>query len=205
MEKKTEPTTEPVSERGSHPPGFDMTYRPEECSFGPPLVKRIPSLLYLTAALFVVGLLVFGEMSGSTTQLFDYVVVQDTARVMSLRTLAIVLSIGALASVARSGMHGVRIHADGVETREVQHLFIPRVRRYKWAQLEGIILDLKKTVAVDLWNGRRELLPVVGNRAKLVQTLERVAAARAIPVRGGAGLDEVVEVESDAEAVLVKR
>jgi hypothetical protein len=54
---------------------------------------------------------------------------------------------------------------------------------------------MKTSVALDLWDGRRELLPRVSNRRKLENTLERVAAARAIPVRGGSGLDELFEPE----------
>jgi hypothetical protein len=61
--------------------------------------------------------------------------------------------------------------------------------------MERIVLDMKSSVALDLWDGRRLFLPVVSNRRKLESTLERVAAARAIPVRGGVGLDEVVEPE----------
>jgi len=184
---------EPASDRASRPPGFDMTYRPEECVFGPRFLARLPSLVYLAAALVVLSLVLIGENSPSTSGLFDYVVARDAQRVMGMRTLAIVLLIGAVASVVRSGMHGVRIYADGVETREVQHFIIPRVRRYQWPQMERIILDLKTTVALDLWDGQRAFLPRVGNLKKLVSTLERVAAARAIPVRGGSGLDEVIQ------------
>lgn len=182
-----------VADRPSRPPGFDMTYQPEECVFGPRWLSRLPSLIYLGIALIVLGIVLIGENSPSTSSLFDYVVVQDVHRVMGMRTFAVILLIGAVASVARSGMSGVRIYADGVETREVQSLIIPRVRRYSWPMMELIILDLKTTVALDLWDGRREFLPQVANLEKLVQTLERVAAARAIPVRGGTGLDEVIE------------
>ncbi len=184
---------QPVAERPSRPPGFDMTYRPEECVFGPRWISRLPSFLYLVVALVVVAVVLMGESSPSTSALFEYVVAQDVNRVMGMRTLAIVLLIGALASVARSGMSGVRIYPDGVETREVHSFILPRVRRYSWPMMETIILDLKTTVALDLWDGRRAFLPAVNNREKLVSTLERVAAARAIPVRGGTGLDEVIE------------
>jgi hypothetical protein len=176
-----------------------MTYRPEEAVFGPRWSKRVPSLLYLAVALGVCALVIAGENSSSNSELFDLVVAQDASRVMGMRTLAIVLLIGAVASVVRTNMYGVRIYPDGVEAREIHSLFIPRVRRYRWPQLERIVLDLKTTVALDLWDGSRTFLPPVSDLAGLMATLERVAAARAIPVRGGAGLDEVVERADDAE------
>src|SRR5688572_9347499 len=169
-----------VAERPSRPPGFDMTYQPEECVFGPVWTSRLPSLLYLLAAAIVGGLVLVGENSNSNSMLFDYVVVQDQHRIMSMRTFALVLLVGALASVARASMRGVRVYPDGVETREIRNWFIPRVKRYHWPQLECIVLDMKSSVALDLWDGRRELLPAVSNRRKLESTLERVAAARAI-------------------------
>ncbi len=196
---------EQVAERPSRPPGFDMTYRPEECVFGPPLTARIPSLVYLACALIVGAIVLIGENSSSNSVLFDYVVAQDRYRVMSMRTFAMVLLVGAVASVLRAGMRGVRVYADGVEARTIHNFIVPRVRRYQWPQMELIILDMKTSVALDLWDGRREFLPAVSNRAKLQSTLERVAAARAIPVRGGVGLDEVVQPESDESSEASER
>ena len=74
---------------------------------------------------------------------------------------------------------------------------IPRVKRVRWAQMDCIVLDLPQTIAIDLWDGTRAYLPVVNDRALLSATLEKVAAARAIPVRGGAGLDEIPESAED--------
>jgi hypothetical protein len=182
-----------VADRPSRPPGFDMTYRPEECVFGPPLRTRIPSLLYLGLAIAVGALVVIGENSGVDSRLFHFVVESDPGRVMGIRMLAIVLFIGALASIVRSGMRGVRIHGDGIETRDVEYFIVPKVRRHHWPQIDRIVLDMKSSVALDLWDGRRAILPAVGDLQKLVSTLEHVAAARAIPVRGGSGLDEVPE------------
>jgi hypothetical protein len=179
-----------VAERPSRPPGFDMTYQPEEQSFGPPWPSRIPSLIYLLVALAVGAVLLIGERSGSNTQLFDFVVAQDRNRTMGMRTFVVVLLIGSLSSVLRAGMRGVRIFPGGVEARDIRNWFIPYARRYTWPQLEKIILDGKSGVAVDLWDGRREYLPQVNDRAGLEATLERVAMARAIPVSGGHGLDD---------------
>lgn len=168
-----------------------MTYRPEECVFGPPLGTRIPSFLYLALAVAVGTLVLIGESSGIDSTLYRFVVEDDPRRVMGIRTLAIVLFVGSFSSIVRSGMRGVRIYPEGVETREVEYLIVPRVRRYRWPQIELIILDMKTSVAIDLWDGSRAFLPRVNDRGKLVAQLEHIAAARAIPVRGGSGLDEV--------------
>ncbi len=196
----TQVAPEEVAERPSRTPGFDMTYRPEECVFGPPWTARIPSLVYLACGVLAGALVLIGENSGSNSSLFDYVVVQDRGRIMSMRTFAFVLLVGGIASVARTSMRGVRVYADGVEARDIKNFIIPSVRRYQWPQMERIVLDMKTSVALDLWDGRRLFLPAVSNRRKLESTLERVAAARAIPVRGGVGLDEIVEPDEHTSA-----
>lgn len=170
-----------------------MTYRPEEAVFGPPFRARLPSFIYLAVAVAVGALVLIGERSGVQSDLFRFVVEDDPRRVLGIRTLAVVLFVGSLSSIARAGMRGVRIYAEGVETRDVEYLIVPRVRRHHWPQIERIVLDLKTNVALDLWDGSRAFLPAVSDRSKLVSALEHVAAARAIPVRGGAGLDEVPE------------
>lgn len=170
--------------RRSRPPGFDMTYRPQESVFGPPFLVRVPSFVYLAAALGVGGLVLLGEQSASDTWLFHYVVEQDVNRVMSIRTFAIILLVSALASVVRGGMRGVRIYADGVEARDVFNL-VPKLKRYRWPQIEQIVLEGSSSIAFDLWDGSRAYLPDVSDRDALATALEHVALARAIPVRGG--------------------
>jgi hypothetical protein len=167
-----------------------MTYRPTEAVFGPPLSVRLPSVLYLLIALVVAGLVLAGEMSPPSSRLNEYVVQRDINRLISSRTLATLLIISSIASVIRAGMRGVRVRGDGIEYRDVVTL-LPRVRRYKWAQIDRIILDSPDTILLDLWDGSRSSLPLVSDRRGLSRALEKVAAARAIPVRGGAGLDEV--------------
>jgi hypothetical protein len=167
-----------------------MTYRPAETAFGPPLSVRLPSFVYLALALVVAALVVAGEMSGAGTFLHYYVVEKDLNRIVGSRMLAIVLTLSALASVLRASMRGVRIRADGIEFRDVVSIVVPRVKRYKWAQIDRVVLD-QQSIAVDLWDGTRALLPPVADRAGLATALEKVAHARAIPVRGGQGLDEI--------------
>src|SRR3954470_12195946 len=189
-----------VVSRASRPPGFDMTYRPREAVYTVPWLERVPSLVYLAAALVVVVLVLVGEHSDPSSWLFNYVVVQDHVRLISSRTFAVVLTLGAIASVLRGNMRGVRIFADGVEAREITQLFFPRVRRYRWPQMALIVLD-QRHVAVELWDGQRAVLPAVGDREGLAAELERVAAARDIPVQGGRGLDEIPDPIADDEEV----
>lgn len=175
-----------------------MTYRPRESVYSIPWFERIPSLVYLALAVATIVVVIIGEHSPPGSWLFNYVVVQDSTRLLGSRAFAVLLSVGAVASVLRGNMRGVRIFGDGVEAREITQWFVPRVRRYRWPQMARIVLD-QPHVAVELWDGQRAVLPAVGDREGLVATLERVAAARDIPVQGGRGLDEIPEPISDDE------
>jgi hypothetical protein len=170
-----------------------MTYRPTETSFGPPLLIRVPSILYgvLAAAAVVVVLIAEGSAHGSW--LYVHVVQRGLRGFMSARVFAGCLVVGAVASLLRANMRGVRVRPDGVEYRDIVSLGIPRMRRFKWAQIDRVILDAGRHVALDLWDGTRAFLPEVSDRPTLAATLEKVAHARAIPVRGGVGLDELPE------------
>lgn len=176
--------------RISRPPGFDMTYRPAETVFGPPILARVPSFIYFGLASAVAALVVAGELSRDGSFLHYYIVEKDIQRLVGSRALAVVLLLSATASMLRAGMRGVRIRGDGLEFRDVVSVILPRVRRYNWAQIDRILLD-ETSIAVDLWDGTRAFLPDVGDRRGLAAALEKVAHARAIPVRGGIGLDEI--------------
>jgi hypothetical protein len=169
-----------------------MTYRPRESVYAVPWLERLPSLVYLAAALLTVVLVVVGENSARDSALYHYVVIADAGRLIGSRALAVVLSVGAVASVLRSNMRGVRIFGEGVEARELAPVVVPRVRRYRWPQLACIALG-ERRVVLELWDGRRAELPRVEDMDGLIGTLEKVAAARAIPVLGGRGLDEIPE------------
>lgn len=168
-----------------------MTYRPTETSFGPPLLIRVPSLLYGTLAVAVVVLVLVAEASSPSSWLYVNVVERGVRGIMSARVFAGCLVVGAAASLLRANMRGVRVRPDGVEYRDIVSLGIPRLRRFKWAQIDRVILDAGRSVALDLWDGTRAFLPEVSDRPSLAATLEKVAHARAIPVRGGIGLDEL--------------
>jgi len=184
--------------RISRPIGFDMTYRPRSSvAFPPPLRIQLPSLLYLLLAVALVAFVIAGSYASSTTWIFRYVVEGDEKRWMSSRTLAGLVLLSALAAVLRTRMRGVIVHPGGVETRDLLSMGWPRVRRYSWPQIDRIVLDAGPDMALDLWDGRRELLPRVGDKKGLALLLERVALARAIPISGATGKVEPSEVDDD--------
>jgi hypothetical protein len=168
-----------------------MTYRPTATSFGPPFLLRVPSILYGVLAVVAVIIVLVAEGSPPTSWLFVNVVQRGLRGFMSARVFAGCLVVGAVASLLRANMRGVRVRPDGVEYRDVVSLGIPRLRRFKWAQIDRVILDAGRHVALDLWDGTRAFLPDVSDRSSLAATLEKVAHARAIPFRGGLGLDEL--------------
>src|SRR5260221_9970760 len=175
--------------RVSRPPGFDMTYQPVKTqTFGPPVLSHLPSLLYLTLALALVAVVMIGSVSASGSWLFRYIVEEDSQRLLGARTLAVIVFASAVASVAKTRMGGVIIHPEGLETRDMLGVGWPRVRHYAWPQIDRIVLDARQTIALHLWDGRREWLPHVGARDQLPSVLERVAIARAVPIGGGTGL-----------------
>jgi len=176
-----------------------MTYRPAETTFSPPWSARIPSFLYLGIAVGVVGVVILGHLSPSDSALHHWVVDRDMRRLISSRTFATLIALSALAAALRSSMRGVRIFPDGVEYRDVLSLGWPRVRRYRWAQIDCVVLDQPQSLALDLWDGTRAFLPDVADRRGLAAALEKVATARAIPVRGGVGLDEIPESDEFVE------
>jgi hypothetical protein len=185
--------------RPSRPPGFDMTYRPAETVFGPPWKVWLPSIVYVLVAIGVLVFVIAGEMAGSNTWIHIYVVEKDIHRIIGSQTLAGVLVVSSLAALVRSSMRGVRLRPDGLVYRDVLAFGWPRVKRYRWAQIDRIILD-QTQIALELWDGSFVQLPRVGDRDGLCAALEKVGAARAIPVRGGAGLDEIPESAEFDEA-----
>jgi hypothetical protein len=181
--------------RPSRPPGFDMTYRPTERVFPAPWKYRVPALVYLALASALLATVLVVEAGSTNSQLYVLLVEQTSRRIINARTFAVLLFVSALAAVLRSSMRGVRVHEDGIEYRDIIALLVPRMRRIRWPQIDRIILDHPKQIAVDLWDGTSAYLPAVANELGLVATLEKVALARAIPVRGGFGVDELPDAE----------
>jgi hypothetical protein len=171
-----------------------MTYRRVKRRFGVPWAERVPSLVYLVTALLSGVFVLIGEHAGTNTWLFYFVVVQDPGRVVGARAFAAFLLLSALAAVLQGALRGVLVRSDGLEMREVTSWFWPRARRLRWAQLAVIVLD-QAHVYLELWDGRRVVVPTVADRPGLHRALERVASLRGIPVQGGVGLDDLPERE----------
>jgi hypothetical protein len=178
--------------RPSRPPGFDMTYRPKEEFFGPPLWARVPSFLHAALAVVVVILVVLVERRPGSA-LYAYMFRQE--HLIDAHMLAAAFGVSGTASLIRGGMRGVRVRPDWVEYRDVIGSLWPRVKKFRWAQIDQIIFEPSGSISVDLWDGRREFLPKVDDRAGLGRTLERVALARAIPLSGATGLDDLGDLD----------
>jgi hypothetical protein len=181
--------------RPSRPPGFDMTYRPTAKVFLPPWRFRVPSILYLVLAVAVCAVVLIAENSPSNSVLYVQLIERGSRRLISPRTFALLLLVSAVSAVLRSSMRGVRVRGDGIEYRDIVSLLIPKLRRLRWAQMNRIVLSKTGLFTIDLWDGSRVYLPRVEDRDLLAKTLEHVALARAIPLEGGTGLDDVPDAD----------
>jgi hypothetical protein len=159
---------------------FEMSYSPpagERISFGPPLRQTWPAYSYLTFALGLIGTVVVGHYSSHNSPLYIWVVEGDVSRPLSAATLAFIVFVSALATVVRSHMRGVIVHSDGLEARYLMLMGVPRIKKWRWAQIERMVLD-ESRVLLELWDGTYEALPDVANVRKLSELLERIAAGR---------------------------
>ena len=151
---------------------FTMAYEPDEkdrFAFGPPLLQRLPSLLFVGFA----GVIAFAALVAHNTSegaLHRFIVTEGRT------PLVFIIVLAAIATFVRAGLRGVIITRDSVETRTLSMGF-PRVRRYRWAQIDRVILD-KEDVLFELWNGSYERLPKVNKGREMVDLLERIAHGR---------------------------
>jgi hypothetical protein len=164
---------------------FEMTYSPPtggRLKFGPPLAARIPSALYLAAALVLGALVVYAYTAASSSSaIFVWVVERDRGRPLSASVLTVIVVVSALATVLRTHMRGVVISDDWVEARSLLALGIPRARRWAWSQVLRVVLDGTR-VAFELWDGSFERLPAVSKGHELVDVILRNAERRRIDV-----------------------
>jgi len=152
---------------------FEMAYNPnpdERFAFGPPLWQRLPSLAFVGFALVLAVATVLAHQAPSTSALFRFIVTENRT------PFVFVIGLAAIATFVRSGLRGVIVTREGVETRDLA-LGIPRVKKYRWPQIDRVIVD-GESVMFELWNGTYERLPRVHEGDKLVSILERVAMAR---------------------------
>lgn len=152
---------------------FEMAYNPnpdERFVFGPPLWQRLPSLLFLGFAGVLLAATLLAHQGSSNSALHRFIVTENRT------PLVLVIVFAAVATFIRSGLRGVVVTREGVETRTLS-LGFPRVRKFRWAQIDRVVLD-EESVLFELWNGTYERLPRVRDGAKLVDLLERVALGR---------------------------
>jgi hypothetical protein len=168
-----------------------MTYRPTARVFLPPWRMRVPSLLYLGLTLIVAAIVFVAEHSPTNSVLYVQLIEKGSRRMISPRTFALLLLLSSISSVLRTNMRGVRVRGDGIEYRDLVSLVIPKLRRLRWAQMNRISLSKSGLYTIDLWDGTRVYMPRVQDSDLLAKTLEHVALARAIPLEGGTGLDDV--------------
>jgi hypothetical protein len=164
---------------------FEMTYSPpggERLKFGPPLASRIPSALYLAAALILGAAVLYAYAAASSNSfLFVWVVERDRGRPLSVNVLTVIVVVSALATVLRTHMRGVLVSEDWVEARYLLPFGIPRARRWAWTQVLRVVLDGTR-VAFELWDGSFEKLPVVAKGPDLVNVILQHAQRRRIDV-----------------------
>lgn len=160
---------------------FDMSYEPpghgERVRFGPTLRQLAPSLVWLAFALVVVGLVVVGHASPSTSRLYVWVVEGDRGRPLGAVPLAALIALSGLGTLARGLLLGVVVTDDGIETRELVLFGMPRIRKHAWAQIDRVVVG-RREVMVELWNGSYEKLPAVRKGAELAALVGGLALAK---------------------------
>lgn len=163
---------------------FEMAYSPvasDRFRFGPPLIQRLPSFVFLAFALGLVATVLYGESASSSPALSAWIADHDRGRPIGSLGLSIIVVLCALGTVARAQMRGLVIRADGVEARYLLALGVPRIRKWTWAQVERMVVD-ETSIMFELWNGEYERLPAVKDQKGLSDLLQRIASGRKIRV-----------------------
>ncbi len=165
---------------------FEMTYSPPggagRTKFGPPLRTRVPSALYLVAALVLGSVVLYAyAWAPSTSRVFGWVVEGDRGRPISANILAIIVVVSALGTVLRTHMRGVLVSDEWIEARYLLAMGIPRARRWGWPQVLRVVVDGTR-VGLELWDGSFERLPEVAKGQELVDVVCSYATQRRIDV-----------------------
>jgi hypothetical protein len=133
--------------------------------------------VYLAFALVVLGIVVTAYNGSTSSRLWVWIVEGDRNRPLGAQPLSILILVSALGTVLRSWMRGVVITHEGIMTREVLLLGVPRIKKWAWAQIDRLVLD-DKGVMLELWDGNYERLPDVADPKGLSDLLEQVAISR---------------------------
>jgi hypothetical protein len=164
---------------------FEMSYSPPTAArtkFGPPLRSRLPSAAYLLAALALGAAVLYAyTVAPSSSRLFVWAVEGDRDRPVSASILAGIIVLSALATVIRTHMRGVLVSDQWIEARYLLPLGIPKARRWGWPQVLRVVIDGTR-IALELWDGSFEKLPVVASPRELVQLVLQHAQRRHIDV-----------------------
>ncbi len=159
---------------------FEMAYAPsasERFAFGPPILSRVPGLLFL-AATVVVAIVVFTAYhSSSNSALFVWVVEGDRHRQIGLGPFSTFMLIIAALNALKTELRGVIVTADAIESRDIKMGGFPSVKRWTWAQVDRVVVD-DDHVMLELWNGTYDKLPRVHRGRELADLLAKVATAR---------------------------
>jgi hypothetical protein len=166
---------------------FEMSYSPPSDSqgrvkFGPPLRSRIPSAVYLAAALVCGALVLYAYTAASSASfVFMWVVEKDRGRYLPANVLTTIFVVSAVGGVLRTHMRGVILSEDWIETRTLLFLGIPRARRWAWTQVDRVVVD-ETRIALELWDGSFERLPEVAKRRQFADYIQQQAQLRRIDV-----------------------
>jgi hypothetical protein len=163
---------------------FEMSYEPPaggRVKFGPPLRARIPSAIYLAAAVAFSVVTWFAYNSPPSSKLFSWAVEGDRIRPLPVSVIAVVVLVSALATVIRTHMRGVIVSDDWIEARYLLPLGIPRARRWGWPQVTRIVVDEDRT-GLQFYDGHFERLPRVSNGRALGQLMMHHAQHHKIDV-----------------------
>jgi hypothetical protein len=163
---------------------FEMAYslaKGERHAFGPPLLQRVPSYAYCLFALAVVVVVVAAHIGSSNSALFRWVVEGDKGRPLPSAVLAFLIGVSGLGTMLRSYLRGVVVSTDGVEGRYLLPLGVPKVKKWSWPEIHRILMD-DSQIMLELWDGRFERLPDVGDPKELRVLLEGIAAGRKMTV-----------------------
>lgn len=159
---------------------FEMAYNSpvdDRVTFGPPRRQVLPSILYLASSIALLSVVVVAHSLSPNSRLFVFIVERDAGRPISSMALSLFVLVSAIATVLRASMRGVVIHKDGIETRDVLPMGIPKVNKWAWAQVDRVLLT-DDAAGIELWNGRFERMPRVRDAARLNATLANVARLR---------------------------
>jgi hypothetical protein len=164
---------------------FEMSYEPpapgDRVKFGPPFRTRIPSAIYLAAAIAFGCVTWLAYNSPPNSTLFVWAVEGDRVRPLSVSVIAVVVLVSALATVIRTQMRGVIVTDDWIEARSLLPLGIPRARRWGWPQVTRVVVDGDRT-GLHFYDGGFERLPEVADGKALAQVMMHHAGRHKIDV-----------------------